>query len=335
MEGLVQHPNTTLRAYTIACALLWLAGQVQAAQITPFDITNYNPLPQLFGLPLASQATLLEGGQQEFKLLLDKTSFYAFADSASGHALFDGESSHATFIYNHSTRPGLQWGIVIPYVSHEGGSLDNFIINWHNFFHLPQGGRDSGPRNQLHFYYARDGVTLLDVTDASSGMGDVRLTAGWQMPGKSMTVNGSLKLPSGDSRTLHGSGAADLALWLAGYSAQQYWGYPAGVYGSVGMLALGRGDVLPEAQKQLVIFGGAGTGMVLNRYVRFKVQLDMHSPFYDNIGLGHSNSFAVQCTMGGAIRFSQQLKLDIGVSEDFNIDASPDVNFHLGLQARF
>jgi hypothetical protein len=319
----------------IACWLSGAAGLAHASVITPFDITNYNPLPQLYGLPLSSQATLLGDGEHEFKLLIDKTSMYAFADSANKHVLFDGESTHTTFIYNHALRQGLQLGIVIPYVSHEAGSLDNFIINWHNFFHLPQGGRDKAPRDQLHFYYERDGVTLLDITDASSGIGDVRLTAGWQAPDNGMTVNASLKLPTGDSQTLHGSGATDLALWLAGYSPRQFWRYPAGAFGSVGMLALGKGDVLTDQQKPMVLFGGVGAGIIFNDYVRFKAQLDLHTPFYYGDEMGHVNSFAEQCTMGGAIEFSKQLKLDIGVSEDFNVDASPDVNFHLGLQARF
>jgi Protein of unknown function (DUF3187) len=75
-----------------------------------------------------------------------------------------------------------EWGVQIPYVGYDGGSLDSFIEDWHAAFGLPKGGRNNAPRNRLNFFYQRNGVTQLSLTNASAGIGDVRLTAGWQWP---------------------------------------------------------------------------------------------------------------------------------------------------------
>ena len=45
---------------------------------------------------------------------------------------------------------------------------------------FPGGGRESAPRNRLHYHYQRDGSTMLNMERSGQGLGDVRLTSGWQ-----------------------------------------------------------------------------------------------------------------------------------------------------------
>ena len=44
---------------------------------------------------------------------------------------------------------------------------------------------------------------------------------------------------------------------------------------------------------------------------------------------------AVMLTMGGALGLSEKTLLEISVGEDLNVNASPDVTFHLNLAHRF
>jgi len=52
--------------------------------------------------------------------------------------LFGGETTRLTFTYERGVGENFEWGIRVPYVSHDGGSLDTIIDGWHDTFGLPQ-----------------------------------------------------------------------------------------------------------------------------------------------------------------------------------------------------
>ena len=116
----------------------------------------------------------------------------------------------------------LELGFEIPYIFQNGGFLDGFIEDYHNTFGLPQGGRDQAPKGRLLFNYQRNGANLFQIDKSNSGIGDVRLTAGFQLyreegeGSHALALRASFKVPTGDSNELHGSRSTDLALWLTG-----------------------------------------------------------------------------------------------------------------------
>src|SRR5690606_33387262 len=98
------------------------------------------------------------------------------------------------------------------------GFLDGLVEEWHEALGMPQSGRDALPRDRLRFFYARGSRALVDLRDATGGVGDVRLLAAWPLVQRerlATSLRASLKLPTGDAGRLLGSGAADLALSLA------------------------------------------------------------------------------------------------------------------------
>lgn len=106
----------------------------------------------------------------------------------------------------------------------------------------------------------------LDMVQSGAGLGDVRLTGGWQffrgeaeMPGE-IALRASLKLPTGDSDTLRGSGSTDLALWLVGKKDFQMPLGRGSVFGGMGAIAMTDGKVLKDQQRPLVGFGTLGIG---------------------------------------------------------------------------
>lgn len=314
---------------------------IDTTAIGPFAITNYNPLPQMFGFPRDYVTRVLPDRQSHYALVYDRSSFYTLEDTPVEQLLFDGESTHTTFIYQRGVGNQFQWGIVIPYVSFSGGSLDSFIIDWHDTFHLPQSGRDIAARNMLRLYYQRNGITQFDVTRASAGIGDVAVNAsmaiGAMPPSNAAanTLNLSLKLPSGDAAQLHGSGAVDIALWLSGHRSNELFDSGYRVFGRLGLLAMGKADVMSEQQRRLLAFGGIGAGIRYNQTIRFKTQIDFHTALYKDSTLSQLGRYAMPLTMGGEIAFGKHTRLDIGVTEDLYVDVSPDVSFHLGLYTAF
>ena len=348
--GHIKRFRTDLLYYPYLCLITFFAcgallpgtnALADSPVIGPFAVTNYNPLPQMFGFPRDYVTGILPRNHSQYTLLYDKTSFFTTEDSPSEQLIFDGESTHATFIFRQGIGAKYQWGIVIPYVSFEGGSLDAFIIDWHDTFHLPQSGRDVAARNQLKIYYRRNGVTRFDVTQDRSGMGDVSvngsldLSEGHSSAASARTFNLSIKLPTGDASQMLGSGAVDVAAWLSGHRSTESEDSGYKVYGRLGVMALGKAEVLAEQQRRLLVFGGIGAGFRYNQSVRFKSQLDFHTGLYKDSAFSQLTRYAIPFTLGGEIAFGRDTRLDIGVTEDLYVDVSPDVSFHFGLYTAF
>jgi len=313
-----------------------------AVEITPFPSTNQSPFIQIFGLPGPGEAFILPPGQTEVSLEIIHSSNYATDITSREEIVIDGETTRLNFKARAGLMRQLEVGIKVPFVSHSGGFLDSFIDDYHRTFGLPRGGREDAPKNRLLYLYRRDGVDLFRLTDSSSGLGDISLLASWQLFQRQnerikegITLNLNLKLPTGESEKLMGSGSYDFAFSL---TAQRNKTMPSGIwslYGSLGALYLTLGDVLTEEQEKWVAFGSLGGGWAPNRWLSLKMQTDFHTPFYKHSDLDELSAFAVQLVLGGTVGITEKTALDIGITEDLRVKTSPDVVFFLNLRHRF
>ena len=324
--------------------LCWISTPCLAAdmEITPFRTVNQSPLVQIFGLPAESDATITPPGRFRFSLTQDVASNYTVSRTLNESIALDGESYRWTLAARYGLGDRFEAGLDIPYVLYGGGFLDSFIIDWHRFFGLPQGGRDTAAKDRLLFIYNRNGVQKLKMNHADSGIGDISLNMGMKLydvsgagSHDSLALRTSLKLPSGDSGSLRGSGSTDFTLSLCGsMNGFTEWG-TLGVFGSLGGMAMTDGDVLSDQQNNLVGFATAGLGWGVTEWISFKFQLNAHTPFYHGSSLDEVSSSSLMLVSGGALRFPGGYLLDIGVSEDVAVATAPDVAFHLGLSRQF
>jgi hypothetical protein len=275
------------------------------------------------------------------RLTVDVANNYTTEQKGREAILLDGESSRFTLHGRYGVWSRLEVGVEVPYVIIGGGFLDSFIEGYHHTFGFPNGGRDQAPQNRLVYRYEKDGQMRLNMVQSGAGLGDVRLTGGWQffkgeaeMPGE-ITLRASLKLPTGDSDTLRGSGSTDLALWLVGKKDFQMPLGRGSVFGGMGAMAMTDGKVLKDQQRPLVGFGTLGIGWSPLNWLALKVQVDSHTSFYRDSDFKQVDGASVQLTMGGTLAFSPRTALDIGVTEDLTVTTSPDVVFHLSLSHRF
>jgi hypothetical protein len=308
-----------------------------AQSISPFDTFNQSPVIQIHGLPAIDSARVVSGDRSRYRLTTNITNNYTDKQRGNEDVLFDGETQRVTFSYTQGMGKDVEWGIRIPYVSHGGGSLDSFIEGWHDVFGLPQGGRDTAPHNQLTYRYVRNGNTLLDITNFTEGLGDLRINGAWQwsrakMPDEaSIALRTSLSLPTGDSNNLLGSGGFDAAFWVSADRVKSWFGYSGALWGGAGILLLGEGDVLANQQRDLALFGSIGGGAKVWPRVSIKVQLDIHSSLYSKSSLDQINSDSAQLIFGGELAIDKNMRLDLAIKEDPTVHASPDVVFHIGL----
>ena len=318
----------------IACA-----GAGASSDTRPLYAFNQSPLIQIYGLPALGPAQVLPPGESNLALRLQIANNFANDQSSSESIHLDGESHRFTFAWSQGLAGGMDWGIELPYLTQGGGFLDGFIENWHNTFGLPQGGRTDVPRYQIDYRYTRNGVNLIDLNHSVSGWSDVRLLAGKQITLdqnswiQSLALRASLKLPTGQSSELLGSGSTDLALWASAVTT--FAPYAWQLYGGAGILLMTDGKVLPQQQRHEVGFGTVGISRKFFGSLALNVQLDGHSPFYNDTDLRPLGASSIQGLAGGSWEVSRHRFLEFSVSEDLAASTSSDVVFNLSFNALF
>lgn len=307
--------------------------------LAPYFSRNQSPIIQIHGLPGAEPGTVVPPGETELRLTFNAANNYAREFADAEWAIFDGE----TYRFDTSIRYGFakRWelGIDIPVVSHQGGAFDSFIIDWHNTFGMTQGGRTTEVgKDELRFYYQKDNEARLELYDNTGGVGDLMLLLGCQLwrgrNGSGACARWGLKLPTGDSGDLTGSGATDTSLSAWAETRPRVAGREASFYGGAGVLLVGEGDVLEDQQEPVVWFGSVGLAWYMFSWIAPKFQFDMHSRFYDQSDLDQVGKWSIQIVTGAALRLPWRTALDVTVVEDIDQDTSPDVVFHIALRKR-
>lgn len=307
----------------------------------PFYTATRHPLIGLYGLPASEDAAIRNKGTAGLQLTTDWANTYFASANAQESLILDVESLRVTLSARYGIGHGAVVGIDIPWLVLGGGILDGVIDSCHEAFGLRSGGRESAPRNRLLAFYRRDGITRLHAGSSSTGIGDVRLTGGWQLLENSgghnvrLALFGSLKLPTGDASALSGSGSTDLAVWLSSASGLPI---PYGrwrAFSEAGLIVMTRGKILPDQQRPLAGFGTLGFGFAPADWIDFKIQANAHTSFYSESEFKQLNAISIQSTMGATLIWSDKTTLDIGLTEDVIVDTSPDIVLHLSLRHTF
>ena len=282
------------------------------------------------GIPHPEPAAVRDIGHQ-LNAHLDVSSNFTNAGNGAESIVIDGETYRITLRGVFGLGNGWETGLELPVIKHSGGFLDSFIVQWHDFFGLPQLGRDQVANNQLRYQYQYGNQNRVDISAGDTGLGDVVLFAGKRLPVALRTaLRMQIKLPTGRPAGLFGSGGTDLALMLqSDYALNNDWR----VYGGLGGAYLGRGEVLPELQREWAGFGNMGIVWQPADRVAFQVQFAGQTPVYKDTDLHQLNDSAVQSTLGGTLKFADGWYLDLGVTEDeWAYDVSPDISFHIRLR---
>lgn len=328
--------------FSLLILLVPAKGPVSAVEIDPFRTVNRSPLVDIYGLPAETSSTLAAANHWHASLSQDIASIYTTSSSANEQILLDGELYRWTFSGRYGLTDTIELGLELPIVLQGGGFLDGFILDWHDFWGLPQGGRNTAPKDRLHYSYVKDGIQRLNVQQSKGGIGDISLLAAYKLfeqqtetDHDTLALRGQLKLPTGDSSALLGSGSVDFAVFLTGaMNRNTEWG-TIGVFASAGGMYISPGNILKDQQENFVGFGAGGLGWSPADWISLKVQCNLTSPFYKQTSLDELGKSTALLTTGGTLKLPDNYLLDIGVGEDILVATAPDVTFHLSLSKQF
>lgn len=320
----------------IALTLLSSSVPIPAAGVDVFELRNQHPFLHIYGLPPFQQATLLERGKSDYTVALSIVNNAEIKDAETESIVLDGETYFADFKFRRRIHERLEIGVDVPLVKHSKGALDRFIYDWHDFWGISNSKRGP-PHNQLDYSYENNGSVQQQITTSSFGVGDVQLSAampliaGDDAGARHVTLRFSLKLPTGDSDDVHGSGALDAALGVYAQESLQLFGREFAYLGFAGLLGLGDGDVLARQQRNVVPYGGlAATWHATGRF-GITAQLQAQGAYIDS-DLDELGGSTIQLAVGGIYRWpAQGITVDFALVEDLISDATPDFGLYLGV----
>lgn len=332
-----EYTNTVGNALILLCLMV---GTAQAAAgLDAFDsgfpVHNEAALAQSFALPPLGTPQVLAPGQTQYRATLDWTNEFVVDNTGAESLTEDGETQRYAINLRRGFDSGgygnFELGLTLPVVVNNGGVLDGIIQNYHDVFGFPNGGRQFAPKDRLLYRYTRNGETLLNVDRSGFSLGNIDLSAGWQVK-PDLALRALLMLPTGDSDHLSG-GNTGVALWLdfdPRIDPDSNW------YGfiSLGGSYNATSDVLPQFQRHAVLLGGGGIGYHLTGAFSLQAQFYAHSPLYKNTSESALRRMGLQGAFGGRYAFSQYFAFEAGFQEDLITNSSPDFSIHLGLVLR-
>lgn len=318
-------------AVLIAIGSLRVFGSEQKQ--APIYLANQNPFVQIYGLPKSEAGfTTPKGGLDVAFLYYVSNNAFSDDTGAGETMVWDGETAQYTVRVRYGLFDRLELGIDVPYVQHSGGYLDSLIRDFHAFFGFPNDRQEEFDKNQIDYDVDSNGNTY-KMDKAESGLGDIRFTAavpllmGSEESRRYLALRSVLKVPTGDSDYLLGSGSTDISAGLAYSDFELLKFMNTALSANLGMLYMGDSDVLSDIQNNFAGYGGLSASWLAVSWLELKIQLDFHTAMYDSdlIQLGTST----QLIGGGTVYLPGDFRLDLGITEQIATDATPDVGFYL------
>lgn len=321
--------DSTLKRRAAACVapLLLMVLPLPAAQAEPLLTRNQNALLALYGLPSPLPSRLPGSGASRLASVVNWSNTEKDETSGDNEYTVDAEVLELRLQFDRGLGDRYAVHVELPWRRTSGGSLDGFIDDWHGVFGLPGGSRRRLPEDDLLIEFRQGDATLLQFDESASGVGDVSVAVACQLhidERSAVATWLTVKAPVGSAEDLSGSGATDVAVTLSAESrVSDAWQ----LFGQASVAWLGEGDVLPERQKDFAWSLMGGLSWNAWRALDFTTQIESNSKVYDGLHSDLDGS-AVVLTLGGSWRSQGDWRFDVGVSEDLQPGASPDIAFN-------
>jgi hypothetical protein len=289
----------------------------------PFDTRDQNLFNLIHGQPLPTNAQLTASGTDRYTVTLVTTNALNIENNGSEQIYLDYETYRLNLAYQYGLTGNWNIKLDIPILHQGSGMFDSAIDNWHQFWGFRRGNRPVVEHNHYQVSYANLN-TDFQLDDGSTSLGDIQLAVArrfTETERSSLSLWAAIKLPTGDEKRLAGNGAYDLSGWFSyNYQLASTW-----------LLNVNSGLVLPGTDEyngmaisDYALFGSLMLNWNARESLGIKLQLQGHTSYYDNSRLKILGDTYL-LTFGSSIRFDCAT-LDIAMSEDVLVDASPDTS---------
>ena len=340
------------RSLHLACSLLWTASILLLPtesiarthpSFGPITLREQNPIYlQSLGLT-PTRATVLPEGSIETRLDWAYSSVFEQGQSATNRVTLDMEMMRLAAHVIYGLTSNFEVGIELPFYHSGGGFLDSFIQEFHKFFGLPNGGRETVPNNQYTYQFFSGGNLIYNVPSQSFMIGDITLRFKNHVveetrarPALAWFVD--IKLPTGSKSRGTGSGAPDFGVGVAlEKNYKRIHGYLDAEY----IVAGGNDSIDAFMRQAMIAFAAAFEVSILDTWSAI-IQLNGSSPLLAHTGMETWDGIPMNLIvgfrgeepglLGGNDLFWQagfaEDVLSTGPSVDFTVFLSLGVRFH-------
>jgi hypothetical protein len=223
-----------VRGVLLLCSSVCLAptyAQLPSGDIVPqgpIPHRNSEPLNTLFLTPQPASAFVLPANKSRLGMRFDVVNnFLTIREGTQTirEYITDFEEQRLYLTYSRGIGRGQEIGIQVGYIARNRGFLDSFINDWHRWFGFDGGGRENIPEYRTVYKFTdASGRSVFNSERGTSGISDTVIEYRRELTTLSAdrpdlraiaaTARASLKLPTGRSTTLLGSGAADMGIGL-------------------------------------------------------------------------------------------------------------------------
>lgn len=329
----ILEPPVAARARALHCGAMSTRIRPSATLFSLLAVLCWSSSTHAGGLPVRTESSLARGillpalGQSPddsgWRWQIDLTNEFVLAQNGSESLVLDAET--ASLRLAETVQINADWfaGAELQLLRTGGGFMDSLIEDWHEFFGLPNAGRERRPQDQYLIRYERDGNTVMEASKADSGLGDLQLWLGKRLS-PHWSWRSAVKLPTGDDQTLLGNGEFGLASWLDSHYSSGAWS---------GFLALGgsynpAGASLAALRREWTGFGGAGLNWQWTRWLKLRGQVNAHTALFEDTRIEALERPGVQLTLGAGLRFGET-EVNLAFQEDIVTQSSPDFSLHL------
>lgn len=257
-------------------------------------------------------------------------------DGGEGLYFADGELYRSSVSIRRGLGKGLQLSVMIPVLNFQGGFADSLIEGFHDDTGFEQAGRTGMPRDS-YTVYVRDpeGNEVFRNADPGPGLGDLALSLKGRIPVEDpswrMSVEGTVKLPTGDEEDLYGTGSADVG---AAFHVTKYFARSC-LHGSIGGIRLGEAEVY-HLDSQTQLFAMLGYEHAIGHTASWLIEVTASQSPFEDLNVAGLNDVQFLTDLGVKKGFGENTVLFFALSENFlTFGSTADVGLHLGLTQTF
>lgn len=302
-------------------------GPLLTNNLYPFYLPFINLLPEN-AKPL---------GQGNIRLSISNNygnTFRLDGDGMADNFLFDvdTESSRTAINFDVGVTNKIDIGLEATYLIQYGGIFDSIIQKFHNFFGVPNAGRNEVENNQFALNVENKNGIWIDMNKPVSGFGDITLKAKFNLSEllkKSLylSLQPAVKIPVGNSDYLLSSGKFDFALnLLAEKTGNNY-----GLYINLGWLHLSKPENLYIFEFTENLFSYVlSYEWIVGEDWSIYIQADgSSSPYKSGYHLLDDNSCTIN--LGFKYKLNENSLIQFAFSEELFTFAATDVSVILAL----
>lgn len=315
-----------------------LATESRSGVLGPLEGRNQAPVLNLLYVLPVTDAYTLGKGRFESRLHLDISNIHRRKWKPDSVLLYDMEIYRVAFHMTYGLLDKTDLHIEIPALAFNGGWLDGFIRNFHDFFGLGNGTRDFTPDNEFAYSYERGGETIFDFPSRPLSLSDVNLDIKWQIFGEksrrpAIALRAGIKFPTGNYDEATGSGEFDYGLGVSLSRTLDRFHLFAG---------FDREFIsTPEKLRELIdediyhFFLGTEFGIIKRKF-SFVIQIDGQNTPFVPTGQATLDDEVLEIIFGfkGA-HHNEKLLWQISLRENLITDSTVGFTFTVSLGARF